>query len=210
LEGMQPMFVPERLSVDLLGRRAEILAARWRVEASIGARDYTRTLFYPNLHLGAFVGLDALGVQRLLEPGSRTWGLAPALRLPIFDGGQLRAQLRGRGAELDEAIAAYNGAVLEAVREAADAQHRLHALAQQQAEQMRARHAAEEAVRLARQRFEAGLGSYLPVLAADAALLTQRVRARDLQAQHLVAQVLLMQAVGGAKAADRSEKFFKR
>jgi hypothetical protein len=70
----------------------------------------------PRCDLTAFVGLNALGLDNLLQGSSRQMGITPALRLPIFDGKRLRAQLRGKQADLDTAIAQYNGAVLDAVK----------------------------------------------------------------------------------------------
>lgn len=63
-----------------------------------------------SLALAAFAGLSSIGLGRLLESGRQQWGVGPALRLPIFDGGRLRA----RTAELDAAIESYNAAVLDA------------------------------------------------------------------------------------------------
>jgi outer membrane protein TolC len=122
------------------------------------------------------------------------------LRLPLFDGGLLRAQLQGRGAEADAAVAAYNAAVLDAAREVADAAAALRSLARQQAEQAQAQAAAAEALALAQQRFRAGLGNRLPVLQAEAQLLAQRAQATDLQARRLDAQAALATALGGGWA----------
>jgi NodT family efflux transporter outer membrane factor (OMF) lipoprotein len=188
---------PPRLGADLLGRRADVVAARWRVEAAAQGVAAARADFYPDINLNASIGLNALGLDNLLNLGSRQFSVGPALRLPLFDGGALRAQLQGRAAEADAAVAAYNGAVLDAVREVADAAAALRSLAQQQAEQAQAQAAAADALALARQRFDAGLGNRLPVLQADAALLAQRAAAADLQARQLDAQAALALALGG-------------
>ena len=42
-----------------------------------------RSEFYPNINLAAFVGLNALGLNRLFEASSRQVGIAPALRLAV-------------------------------------------------------------------------------------------------------------------------------
>ena len=39
-----------------------------------------------------------------MKSGSQQWGIGPAIRLPIFEGGKLRANLRGKSADLDAAI----------------------------------------------------------------------------------------------------------
>lgn len=188
---------PERIGADLLGRRADVVAARWRVEASLQDVALARSQFYPDINLIGFVGLNALGLDRLFSLGSRNLGAGPALRLPLFDGGRLRANLRGRAAEADLAVAAYNGAVLDAAREVADAAANWVSVARQQAEQARALAAAESAHDAVGQRYRAGLGNYLEVLSAETAVLAQRSQRADLQSRALDNQVALMRALGG-------------
>ena len=113
--------MPDNLGLAPRGRRPEVMASRWRVEAATQGVNGARSEFYPNINLTAFAGLNALGLDRLLSPHAEQYGVSPAIRLPLFDGGRLRSQLRGREAELDAAIAQYNRAVLDAVKEAGDA-----------------------------------------------------------------------------------------
>lgn len=183
--------------LDLLGRRPDVVAARWRVEATSQDVAVARTRFYPDLRLSAFVGLSALGLDRLIDLDSRTYGAGPALRLPIFEGGQLRAQLQGKAAERDAAIAQYNQTVVDAVREAADALTSQASLRRQRAEQAQAQSGVEAAYDLAQQRYRAGLGNYLLVLNAESQVLAQRRLGVDLAARTLDTQAALMKALGG-------------
>jgi NodT family efflux transporter outer membrane factor (OMF) lipoprotein len=203
LAALRSTPLPERIGADLLGRRADVVAARWRVEAAAAGVDGARADFYPDINLVAFAGFSTLGLDRLLSLGSRNYGAGPALRLPLFDGGVLRARLGARSAEADAAVAAYNGAVLDAAREVADAGATLRSLARQRAQQAQAGDAAEAAHGLARQRYEAGLGSYLLVLGAESAVLAQRNSAAELQARVLDTQVSLMRALGGGWRDER-------
>lgn len=189
--------VPAVLGADLLGRRADVVAARWRVEAALQGVTRARADFYPDIHLGAFVGLNALGVGHLLSAGARQIGVTPALRLPLFDGERLRAQLGSRQAELDSAIAQYNGAVLEAVKQAGDAVASVQSLARQHTLQAQASAEAEASYRLAEQRHRAGLSNALALLHSQSPLLVQRRLALDVRARQLDTQVVLMQALGG-------------
>lgn len=202
LDALGPAAPPAgRLGADLLGRRADVVAARWRVDAAAQGVREARAQFYPDVQLGAFVGLNALGLDHLLQLGSRQAGITPALRLPLFDAGRLRAQLHGRAADLDAAVAAYNAVLLDAVREAADALTGLAAVQDQRTEQARALHGTAQAFEVAQRRYAAGLGSYLQVLATEQPWLAQRRAAVELQARTLDAQVLLMQALGGGYQA---------
>ena len=186
-----------QLGVDLLGRRPELVAARWRVEAASQDVAVARTQFYPNVSLTAFAGFSSLGLDNLLNAGSRQFGLGPSLRLPIFDSGRLGAQLKGAAADRDAAVAAYNGALLEALRDAADQLSGLQSLQRQQREQGQALAHVQASRDLAQQRYDAGLSNYLAVLNAEQALLSQRRALLDLQGQDLEAQVGLIRALGG-------------
>ncbi|MGM9491071.1 efflux transporter outer membrane subunit [Ideonella sp. YS5] len=194
--------LPGTLGTDLLGRRPDVVAARWRVEAATQDIKVARTAFYPDINLTAFVGLSAIGLDQLFEAGSRQYGFTPALHLPLFDGGRLRAQLHGREAELNAAIAQYNANVLDAVREASDAIGSLQSLERQRREQAEALAGAQTAHDLALQRYRAGLGSYLIVLNTESQWLAQRRAAVDLQARELDTGIALVKALGGGWQGD--------
>lgn len=194
--------VSEALGADLLGRRPDVVAARWRVEAATQGIESARADFYPDVNLTAFVGLNALGLDNLLQGSSRQMGITPALRLPIFDGKRLRAQLRGKQADLDTAITQYNGAVLDAVKQAGDAIASVQSLQRQQQLQTESLSKAERAYDFAVQRYQAGLGSQITVLNTETQLINQRRLAVDLQARELDTRVALAAALGGGWSDD--------
>ena len=202
LAGVQRVPLPEAVPADLLGRRADIAAARWRVEAAGSDVQAARAQFYPNINLMAFVGLASIGLDQLVKSGSEQYGAGPALRLPIFDAGRLRANLRGKAADADAAVESYNSAVIDAVHDVADQIASLRSVARQQTEQEGAQAATESAYDLSRQRYQAGLGNYLTVLNAEAAVLNQRRLAVDLKARALDSQIALARALGGGYVAD--------
>jgi NodT family efflux transporter outer membrane factor (OMF) lipoprotein len=204
LDGLSPVLdrlavqrLPGRLGADLLARRPDVAAARWRVEAAGEDVKVARAAFYPNVNLTAFVGLNAIGLDQLVQAGSRQVGVTPALHLPLFDGGRLRAQLGGREAELNAAIGQYNGTLVDAVHEAGDAISSLQSLERQRREQADALAGAQMAHELAMQRYRAGLGSYLIVLNTESQWLAQRRAAVDLQARQVDTGIALFKALGG-------------
>lgn len=193
--------LPAGLPADLLGRRADLVAQRWRVEAAQRDVDAARTLFYPNINLAAFVGLSSIGLDKFLQAGSLTYGAGPALRLPIFEGGRLRANLGAKAAEVDAAVEGYNSTLLRALREVADEVGSLQSLQRQQRAQAEAGIAANVAYDLALQRYRAGLGNFLTVLTAQTNVLAQSRASTDLKARHLASEVALNRALGGGYAA---------
>ena len=197
LAALRPTSLPTEIPANLLGQRADIAAARWRVEAAGKDVVNAKTQFYPNVNLVAFAGFSSIGLGRLLESGRQQWGVGPALRLPIFEGGRLRAQLRTKTADLDAAVESYNASVLDAVRDVADQVASSQSISKQQAEQRQAQSAAEGAYAIAVQRYKAGLGNYLQVLTAESTVLAQRRQSVDLAARALDVQVGLARALGG-------------
>lgn len=186
--------------LNLLGRRPDLAAARARVEATAQDVRAARTEFYPSVNLSAFVGLNSIGVNQLFKSGSHQFGFGPALHLPLFDSGRLRAHLRGSAAEQDAAIASYNAAVIDAVREASDQVATLQSLRQQQAPQDALLSNADSQLALATQRHRAGLANRMAVLNAEQLRLQQQRGQLDLQAQTVDAQLNLMRALGGGYA----------
>jgi NodT family efflux transporter outer membrane factor (OMF) lipoprotein len=202
LARLQASAAPTALPADLLGRRADLVAQRWRVEAALRDVDVARAQFYPNVNLVAFVGLSSLGLDRFLQAGSLTYGAGPAVRLPIFDGGRLRANLGVKAGEVDAAVEGYNTTLLRALREVADEIGSLQSLARQAQWQAQATAAADAAHALALQRYEAGLGNFLVVLTAETNVLAQRRAGTELKARQLAAEVALARSLGGGFQAS--------
>jgi NodT family efflux transporter outer membrane factor (OMF) lipoprotein len=197
--------LPDALPMGLVGRRPDIVASRWRVEAAQGDIESARAQFYPNINLTAFAGFSTLSLDRLLDAGSRIVGIGPAIRLPVFEGGRLRAQLKGRVAGYDNAVASYNQTLIDALRDVADQVQSLRAAQAQGGHQRAATEAATNALRLARERERAGTTNMLPVLASELALVVQRKIELENQARRADLQVGLIRALGGgfdAAAAD--------
>ena len=207
IANLRPTPLPADVPADLLGRRADIDAARLRIEAATADLRAARADFYPSVNLLAFAGFNAIGLDQLFDIGSRQSGIGAAVRLPIFDAGRLRASYRGKAADLDAAVAAYNAAVVEAVHEAADQIGSLQSIARQGLEQRLAQTSAEQAYTLAVARYQSGLGSYLLVLSAETGVLGQRRAGVDLKSRMLVAQADLMRALGGGYVSASSADF---
>ena len=197
LGNIKPLTTASQIPMDLLGQRADIAAARWRVEAAGSDIRNAKAQFYPDINLAAFAGLSSIGLSHLLQAGSLQWGAGPAIRLPIFEAGRLRAYLRGKIADDDAAVESYNATVIDAVHEVGDQLVSRKSIALQQSEQRQSGQAAESAYEIAVQRYQAGLGNYLNVLAAETAVLAQRRLGVDLAARALDAQVTLARALGG-------------
>jgi NodT family efflux transporter outer membrane factor (OMF) lipoprotein len=193
------LVLPSALPADLLGRRPDVLAARERIEAAHAGQAAAKAAFYPDINLAAFAGTSAIGVFSNLFQGAATaYQVGPAIHLPLFDAGRLRAKYRGSAAQIDAAVAAYNQSVLEAVRETSDQLSQVDALAAQIEQQQRSLDDAEVAYRLAEERYQSGVSSYLTVLNTETAVLSARREHVELVSGQALARVTLLLAVGGS------------
>jgi NodT family efflux transporter outer membrane factor (OMF) lipoprotein len=192
-----PVALPSTLPADLIGRRPDVIAQRWRVEAARRDVDSAKAQFYPNVNLAALVGVQTVSYGKLLSPDSRIPQADAALLLPIFDGGRLRGNLGARDADYDLAVEQYNQTVLDAVREVVDRLASLRSVDTQSTEALAGLSAAEEAYGVAVARYRAGLGNYLQVLAAETQVLDQRNVRADLHYRELDLSIDLIRALGG-------------
>ena len=156
--------VPANAAIELIGRRPDVAAARAGVEASADRIKVARADFYPNVSLSGLIGLQALGLGNLAKNGSLTGSVGPAVTLPIFHAGALSGQYRGARGAYDEAVARYDGTVVQALREVADTLVSRNALAVRLDESRQALDHAEGAYALARTRYERGLLAFLDKL----------------------------------------------
>jgi NodT family efflux transporter outer membrane factor (OMF) lipoprotein len=190
--------LPAALPINLLARRPDVIAARARIEAADATRRAARAAFYPSINLSALIGFASIKLTDLISAQSFGYGAGPALSLPLFDGGRLRAAYGGAQAGLEEAVASYDDTVLGAVRQAADQISLIDSLGAEQQQQRQWLDAAEEAYRLDEERYRAGLASYLSVLNAESEVLSARRQAVDLASARAGARISLLVAVGGS------------
>lgn len=189
--------LPDRLPADLLARRPDILAARARVEASIQNREAAHADFYPDINLEALAGFQSIGLSNLFTGNAFTMGIGPALHLPIFDAGKLKAQYAHATADLDSSVADYNGAVVNAIKQTADAMTEVKSLAAQRGHQEDAVKSASRAYEIARERYRSGLATQLPMLTAESTLLQARQELAGVVAEGLKQRITLLLTVGG-------------
>ncbi|WP_296000656.1 efflux transporter outer membrane subunit [Rugamonas sp.] len=193
--------LPDSLPADLLARRPDIVMARWSVDASTEDVKVAKADFYPDINLAASIGLDAFGFGRLFNASSRTLSAGPAIHLPIFDSGALRAQLKDRYAQFDFAVAAYQQTLVSALSEVATDVARVHATDAQLLDAQAADEAAHRSLTLSESQYRAGLSTQLVVqqsrltaLNTEEALTTLRMNRRD-------QQIALAAAMGGGFGA---------
>ncbi len=200
---LQPaaVAVPSVLPAELLGRRPDLIAARWRVEAASKDVAASKTRFYPNLNLSASAGAESLLGDAMFGSASRFFNIAPTISLPIFDGGRLRADLDARDADYDLAVAQYNKTLVQALGDIGSTLAQLRDTARQIQAQQHAADIARQSYDTGLQRYSSGIGNYLDVLSIEQQLLQSQRQLASLKAAQIDLSIQLMQALGGGYSA---------
>lgn len=201
---LQPsaVAVPSVLPAELLGRRPDLIAARWRVEAASKNIAAGKANFYPNLNLSASAGAESLLGDAMFGSASRFFSIAPTVSLPIFDGGRLRADLDSRDADYDLAVAQYNKSLVKALGDVSDSLSQLRDIGRQIKAQQHATDIAQDSYNTVVQRYGSGIGNYLDVLSIEQQLLQAQRELASLNAEQIDLSIQLMQALGGGFHAD--------
>ena len=204
LPAIPVLTLPSDLPADLLGRRPDVVAARWRVEAASHGVTAAKTKFLPNIGISSLAGLIAPSTMNLFSLQNRFYTISPALSLPIFEGGALRANLAGKDAARDVAVAQYNQTLVHAINQVTGQVDDLQSLSVQVQDAENARASANEAYALAMQRYRAGVGNYLEALSVRQELIVAEQQLASLQTRRVGAWAMLNEALGGGfqPAAD--------
>jgi multidrug efflux system outer membrane protein len=189
--------LPDNVKIDLISRRADITASRWRVEAAQKGLDAARADFYPDVSINVLAGLSSIDVSKLLEYGSRVPQASAAIHLPIFDAGRLKARYGASQAAIDSAVASYQDTLVGAARDVATQAATRSQIAAQRAQRGIAVDAALQLQSSAAARVRQGLIDARTELTATESLLEQRDALLQLDAAALAADIALQRALGG-------------
>ncbi|HEY2590133.1 MAG TPA: efflux transporter outer membrane subunit, partial [Steroidobacteraceae bacterium] len=162
--------LPAGLPSALLARRPDILSAEHALRAANANIGAARAAFFPSIQLTASGGSATNRLSSLFGKGTGTWSFNPTITLPIFTGGQNRANLDLSHIERNIAIARYELTIQTAFREVSDALSARGTYVEQLGSQEALVAADADAYRLAQMRFRQGVDSYLSTLDAQRSL----------------------------------------
>jgi len=189
--------LPKSLTANVLARRPDITAAKFRVEAAAHSINAAKAGFFPNFNLTALFSYQSVLQNRLFEVGSQDNFVTGAIDLPIFDAGRRRANLGVKYAEYDLAIGYYNQTILTALREVADQLAILYAINSQIDMQQNVLYATEQNYKLFMLRYHHGIINIMELLEYKQLLLKQQAIYHNLQTRHLQTVVTTLKALGG-------------
>lgn len=200
-----PPSVPSCLPGDLIARRPDLVAAESRLSASGYQVQAARKLLYPRISLAASAGGSSDELSRLLDGDFSVWNLAGNLLQSLFQGGRLRAQLKAREAQREQALHEFIGRAFQAYVEVEQALEAELTLRRREESAAMALRTAEQARQIAKSRHLAGLLEWPSELEARRQELQQRgewLLARRLLLEN---RVVLISALGGAWPSNNLE-----
>ncbi|TDR80738.1 efflux transporter outer membrane subunit [Paludibacterium purpuratum] len=200
--GDAPSVNEARLTADLLGRRPDIASQREQVASMEENIKVARAQFYPDVSISGLIGLNSLEYGKLFQSNSKIVDFQPAISLPIFHSGQLRANLRVEQARYDQAVDSYNQAVLNGLKEAADALTGQQQANTQLADSRRGFDASRKLANAMLLRLKAGMVGKLEVLDSQDNQLAEEGAHLDAQAAARLAWANLNTAMGGGMTAN--------
>jgi len=197
--------LPPGVASDLLQRRPDIAAAERRVAAANADVGAAQAAFFPSFTLSASRGGGASQIGRLFDAPSSLWSLGVALAQSLFDAGARRATRDAARAGYDQTVAQYRQTALTAFQDVEDQLVATRVLIERTGFYTQASQAADEAERIALNRYKSGLVAYTEVVVAQTAALSARQALAQATRDRQTTAVALIQALGGGWHAGQGD-----
>jgi NodT family efflux transporter outer membrane factor (OMF) lipoprotein len=192
-----PPLIPIGVPSELLERRPDIAAAERRVAAANAQIGVAESAYYPSINLGGSGGFESSSITTLLTGPSGLWSFGGSALMTVFDGGRRRALTDQAIAAHDYQVVAYRQNVLTGFQQVEDNLAAVRILENEAKVEDEAVVAAQGSLNLSIKRYKGGVTSYLEVITAQDAALTDEVTAVNILGRRMANTVLLIQALGG-------------
>lgn len=181
----------------LLARRPDVRQAERQLAADTARVGIATAALYPSIRLAGSVSLGANRIEDLPESRSFSFSLGPLISWSFPNMTIARARIRQAEATADGTLAAFDGAVLTALREVEQALARYAGALDRNVALRRADQAAGNAARIAGLRFSAGRDTLLQRIDAERERAQTRAQLAQSNAALAETQVALFNALGG-------------
>ena len=189
--------IPPGTPSALLVRRPDIRSAEHQLKARNASIGAARAAFFPRISLTGSLGSGSPELSGLFGSGTRTWLFAPQIILPIFSGGENRANLDLAHVRKDIAVAAYEYSIQVAFREVSDALAATDTLRREEIALAEAAVASGNALLLSEARYRGGLDDHLRFLDAQRTDYSSQIALIEIHTQRQIALATLFCALGG-------------
>jgi multidrug efflux system outer membrane protein len=183
---------------ELLRRRPDIRVAERQLAAATADIGASKADLFPSVSITGLLGLNALTPGGLNGGQAYYYNLGASIAWTALDFGRIRSRIRQNEARADAALAVYEKTVLTALEETEGALISFDRNQRRAESLFKAARASEQAAKLARARFEAGVTDFLNVLDAERQLLADRDGLAQAQTDAGTSLVAVYKALGGS------------
>ncbi len=199
-----PPIIPPGIPSELLERRPDIASAERRMAAANANIGVATAAFFPTISLGGLAGWQSTNSLSLFDAPSGLWAVGASLFQPLFEGGKLQAELSLAKGRYAETVANYRETVLTAFANVEDNLAAQKFLNEEYQANLSALESATRQLKIADNRYRAGLISYLNVSSAQTTALELQRAVSRVRGELFVAAVALVKSIGGGWAATDS------
>lgn len=192
-----PASVPAGLPSELLERRADIQEAEQSLVAANANIGVARAQLFPQLSLTGTGGLESIGLGQLFNLGNREWTWSSSLTQPIFEGGQLRANIRIAKAQQQQAVLTYKQTIQAAFQDVSNALVAFSKSRDYYSHQQALTEASKDAAHLSEILYRAGSNSYLQVITSETAYFSAQLNLARARLNEQLGVVQVYNALGG-------------
>lgn len=192
-----PPAIPVGLPSQLLERRPDIAAAERQVDAANAQIGIALSAYYPNISLSGTGGFTSGSAGTWIQGPSEFWSLGASAVELLFDAGRRHAITQQTRDAWELQVANYRQSVLNAFQEVEDNLSTLRVLNQESTIQANAVTSAQHSLDISTRRYKGGVATYLEVLTAQTALLSNQRTQADITARQYAASAQLILALGG-------------
>ncbi|KKX26738.1 efflux transporter outer membrane subunit [Rhizobium sp. LC145] len=185
---------------DLIRNRPDIRAAERQLAASVAQVGVAESQLYPSISLGGSISPSYSAISSSSDSRGISWSFGPALTLPVFDGGALKANVRSAESIAREDYLTWKQTVLNAVEEVENALAALARDGRTVAALRETVRSYQEALSLATASYRDGASSLLDVLDAQRQVSTAQANLAAAIQQMAQDYVALNVAIGGGYA----------
>lgn len=192
-----PPKLPGGAPEEILKRRPDVAAAERLMPSANAQVGVAEAAYYPNVSVNTSGGFESSSLAKWFSAMGRFWSAGVGMAETLFDGGLRGAQVDQARANYDASVANYRQTVLTGYQEVEDNLAAQRILGSEAQAQDAAVQAAQQSLAVTLNQYQAGIVSYLNVIVAQTAALTNQRTAVNILGQRLNASVLLVKALGG-------------
>ncbi|HPW71284.1 MAG TPA: efflux transporter outer membrane subunit [Bacteroides graminisolvens] len=194
-----PAHLATGVPVQLLANRPDVKQSEMSLASAYYVTNQAYSAFYPSLTITGALGWTNSAGAAILNPGKMIASAVGSLTQPLFNKGQLIANLKVAKAQQEEALLAFQYSLLNAGSEVSNALVLYNSSTEKsrlEADQVRS---LERVVSYTQQLFNLGSASYLEVLTAQKSLLGAQLSKVSDDFYRMQAVVNLYYALGGGR-----------